>query len=343
MIPQTKELSPEQLAQHPILLVLLAGLILFVLLILFSSLSFWIWAGVRMRRGIPILATQPWLPRVWGLVDILVVAVAWLSSQVLVVRFSRDQWGVAAGQELREDQMPLSVMALLGIANLVTVVFAMFWITVRHRTSLQQFGFSFKNFHRNCLIGVVAAVATLPIIHVLMLSLTQGTNTEYNHPLIKMMIENASISAYLLGCFSAVLAAPLAEEFLFRVLLQGWLQSIEYGRTHTDWIMGFEPQESEQTSADFASDNAAESEPIVVNPTRTSLWPVLVAGTLFGVAHYGYGLSYIPLTAMGIVLGLLFRATGSIFPSLIVHVILNAFSMYALGVAILYQQAAAVH
>jgi len=369
MILESKELSAEQLAQHPVLLMLLAGLILFVLLLLLASLSFWVWAGLRWYKGIPILTVQPWQPRVWGLIDLVVVVVVWVSSQILVVRLSRHRWGGAAGQVLSEDQMPLSVMALLGIANLVTVGFAILWISVRHQASLSQFGLGLKNFRRNCLIGVVAAVAALPVIHVMMLSLTQGTNTEYNHPLIKMMMNNATLSAYLLGCFSAVLAAPLAEEFIFRVVLQGWLQSIEYSKTHAHWMLGAAIEDREKYPGDCLSESPSEPPMIVAassdgqterhvaqenpywvgnisgseEPVRTSLWPVLVAGTLFGIAHYGYGLSYIPLTAMGIVLGLLFRATGSILPSLIVHVVLNAFSMYALGVAILYQQAAASH
>ena len=70
------------------------------------------------------------------------------------------------------------------------------------------------------------------------------------------------------------------------------------------------------------------------------LWPSLVTGTLFGLAHFGYGLSFIPLIVLGILLGLLYRATHSIWPSLVVHVMLNGSSMTALGVAILIEQAA---
>ncbi len=359
---EVKELSPEQLAQHPVLVVLLMGLAMLVMAFLVGAIVFWIWAALRLRRGIPVLTVQPWLPRVWGLADVAVAGVTMIFCQFMAVRIARDSWGLKAGDELQHDQMP-SLMALLGLANLFWVVFAMLWIAARHRGSLEQLGFGIKNARANTVIGLVAAVATLPLIHLLMLAVTQGTNTQYNHPLINMMMENATVTAYLLGCFSAVLAAPLAEEFLFRVILQGWLQSIEFSRAHAFWIWGASEElrassvEVEPTLFPIENDQvlpAAQGVPVDtnVNPffvprssvvstgNTASLWPVFIAGTLFGLAHYGYGLSYIPLTFMGIVLGLLFRATGSIIPSLIVHVTLNAFSMFALGVSILYQQAA---
>lgn len=48
------------------------------------------------------------------------------------------------------------------------------------------------------------------------------------HPLTILMIRGKKEPYILLVCFLvAVVAAPLCEEFLFRVVLQGWLQSLE--------------------------------------------------------------------------------------------------------------------
>lgn len=47
------------------------------------------------------------------------------------------------------------------------------------------------------------------------------------HPLIVLMGERRSAAVLLLAVAVAVVAAPIAEEFFFRLLLQGWLESLE--------------------------------------------------------------------------------------------------------------------
>ncbi len=86
---------------------------------------------------------------------------------------------------------------------------------------------------------------------------------------------------------------------------------------------------------------ASIQEQLAAQPQRLPpLWPALVTGVLFGLAHLGYGLSFIPLIVLGIILGLLYRATHSIWPSLMVHFILNSSSMIALGIGILIESVA---
>ena len=64
-----------------------------------------------------------------------------------------------------------------------------------------------------------------------------------------------------------------------------------------------------------------------------------MTGILFGLAHWGYGLSFIPLIVLGIVLGMLYRATHSIWPCFLVHFALNSTSMLGLGLSILLERA----
>ncbi len=47
------------------------------------------------------------------------------------------------------------------------------------------------------------------------------------HPLARMLLENPNIWVILLGIATAVLVAPVTEEFLFRLILQGWLETVE--------------------------------------------------------------------------------------------------------------------
>ena len=65
-------------------------------------------------------------------------------------------------------------------------------------------------------------------------------------------------------------------------------------------------------------------------------WPVFVSGILFGLAHFEYGMSWVPLIVLGIVLGWLYRVTNRIWPSLIVHFLVNATSMTGFALTVLF-------
>jgi membrane protease YdiL (CAAX protease family) len=69
-------------------------------------------------------------------------------------------------------------------------------------------------------------------------------------------------------------------------------------------------------------------------------WPAVVTGILFGLAHISYGMSFIPLSFLGILLGFVYRQTHSIWPCILIHMMLNTLSMLMLGVLILVQQSA---
>lgn len=47
------------------------------------------------------------------------------------------------------------------------------------------------------------------------------------HPLARMLLEKPNVWVILLGITTAVIIAPVTEEFLFRLLLQGWLETVE--------------------------------------------------------------------------------------------------------------------
>ena len=56
---------------------------------------------------------------------------------------------------------------------------------------------------------------------------TQILDMPSKHPLLEMAEANPSAGVLLVISVLAAAAAPLAEEFLFRVLLQGWLEKIQ--------------------------------------------------------------------------------------------------------------------
>ena len=110
----------------------------------------------------------------------------------------------------------------------------------------------------------------------------------YRHPLVDLLAERRDAVALAVVIGSAVVAAPVAEEFFFRRVLQGWLE-----RRLPD-----------------AGGTA-----------------VVLSAVAFALAHQGQGLAYVPLFPFGIVLGLIARQTGSIVACVLVHALFNAVSV----------------
>ena len=86
-----------------------------------------------------------------------------------------------------------------------------------------------------------------------------------------------------------MVVAPIAEEFFFRGVLQGWLQKRL--------------------------------------PELGGLGAIAIASLAFGLAHVGQGLAWIPLVFFGMAVGYLAKQTGSIVPGVFVHSLFNAVSV----------------
>lgn len=366
------KMSPELLEQNPLVAVALFAFLIFFTLMAMGSLASWIALGIRVSRNKPLLPDEPWKPRVWGLIDLFLAAGIILLCQVLAIRVGAQVLGINR-KDLGEANLPLTLVTFAGIGNVVSMFCIILWIAVRHRASASQIGFGLTRWAKHIGIGIVAALTVLPLVYALMAVVSVGMKKEYNHPLLDAMKNEGSLQAYLLAVLSAAIIAPVVEEFLFRVLLQGWLQSwqsssiksimlgaSEADREHegsefcspqaspTDSRGDYSQNIDSRTSAEGTSPNTnfsqteerafgAPQEVASVNTLKPPLWPAFLTGTLFGLAHLGYGFSFIPLIFLGIILGLLYRATHSIWPSLMVHFILNSSSMIALGVGVLVE------
>jgi membrane protease YdiL (CAAX protease family) len=362
---QPPQISPELLEQHPLVGLALAAFLMLFALLVCAAIASWIFLTVRILQGKPVLTVASWSPRVWGLVDLLFAVVMIFFWQVQSSLVGSRLLGIERGQLKDENNMPLSFVTLLGVGNLFAISSIIVWVVVRHQATLAQLGFSLKNWFTNLRVGAIAAVAVLPVVYALMALVSIGMNTTYNHPLLDSMKRDGSLTAYLLAVISAALIAPVVEEFLFRVLLQGWLQSwqsstlraiilgasedkraVESLQTGTGVALSIPLADGATGAMDATEEipseaetshpvNATDATPVRQN--HPPLWPAIATGILFGLAHLGYGLSFIPLIILGIILGLLYRATNSIWPSLIVHCVLNSSSMIALGVGVLIE------
>lgn len=253
----------------------------------------------------------------------------------------------------------LETSAWVASAQLLATLLATLWIMNRLRVPASALGWSTRHLATDFRMAVQAFILFGPLVYASLALLNYLYTTQYSHPLLEMV--DQKFSGLLLAAWMAVIIAPITEEFAFRVLLQGFLESIAagpfswkqfwYGRgsyhhpgdpvavgesnSNALPIAAMEPPEDEATGDRTTSSTAPIDS---VRLTREPWWPILASGTLFGLMHYSYGLSWLPLILLGIVLGFMYRMTHRIWPSLFFHVIFNSMAICSMALQILQKQ-----
>ncbi|MEM9644245.1 MAG: type II CAAX endopeptidase family protein [Planctomycetota bacterium] len=143
-------------------------------------------------------------------------------------------------------------------------------------------------------LGMLAALLIIPPLMLLMAAVSRLI--PYEHPVLNLMTAQPTIQRFAVLFVSTAVITPIVEEFSIRVVLQGSLQ-------------GF---------IDRARDDG-----------RRSNWPIVITSFLFAILHFGHGGAPIPLFVLSLALGYLYRQTGNITPSIVVHMALNSLTMIA--------------
>ncbi len=183
-----------------------------------------------------------------------------------------------------------------------------------------------------------------------------------DHPLIKLLMENGSLAFFLASGFMAVIVAPVVEEYLFRVILQGWLENLaaarQTGISHEQrmrlWLghprtPGIDTDAAQQ-AADWAAAHpaatvaaphnpyasplppAATLAPLAAAPAmKPAVWPILVSAFLFAMAHFGHAADPIPIFVLALGLGWIYQRTHRVWPCILMHMMLNGLSLIQLA------------
>ncbi len=124
-----------------------------------------------------------------------------------------------------------------AFASLATLVLSAVVITTRCHISLRELGFDWRTVAADLSLGAVAFLALAPPTYLLQLVLVQWFPSE--HPIVRLMKEHPDPWLIAVSFFSAAIVAPVFEEYLFRGILQGWLQRYFWlGETVGDWFWG---------------------------------------------------------------------------------------------------------
>ncbi len=228
----------------------------------------------RLRSGRPPVLWRPHPDVPWGGGDVALVLAAYVACATIATAWLPESPSLVG--------LLLANVAATAATTLVATV-----LLLRRGADRRALGWSaagWRDEARLALGGLALVVAPL-----LALSAVLDRIVPYRHPLVDLLLVDRSVTTLAVVLVAAVVAAPIAEEFFFRRVLQGWLEA----RLPGDAGRG----------------------------------AVVVSAALFAVAHTGQGLASVPLFLLGLVLGWIARQTGSIVACVLLHAAFNAVSV----------------
>jgi len=322
------------------------------------SVGLWLVSAWRFAQGQRLLPAAPRPITSWTLVSLISVVLAYAFSAILFSRLAVwSGWLVPInGAPPTSSQLGL-VMLIDGMAKLIALVFAVVWVSRRTRDVWAQFGWISASPLNMAQIAGIAVLMLLPPTMVLQAVLTQFW--AYEHPIQDALLAESPAWVLFVAAISAVVLAPIGEELFFRSMVQGWLQTLAdrperpqptTGSPIVAVASGGEdgPAKAPSESALLTNHQAWPSferpgpSLLAADPQPDALstnfdggqlyvprawWPLFVSSAMFALAHMGQGPAPVSLFFLALGLGLLFRQTGRIWPSIAVHMALNAYSI----------------
>ena len=277
-----------------------------------ASAAAWMWAISRLLARHQLLYYETRRPVPWGFLDLAVVVLLMLGVPTLVGQAVRSMHELPAGTPLEEiprDALAAMLLAV-AVATAASAAIGTCIVALRTGAAARDFGIAWRGVGRDVATGVVAFVMLAAPVLAIQLVLTQWFPTK--HPLIEIVKQSGSERFLWLTALSAVVVAPVVEELLFRVLLQGWLE-----RAAADHIDPAQLLFGDRTD----------------NPDRTAAptwWPIIVSASMFALLHLGHGPDPVPLFVLALGLGYVYQQTHRLLPCIIVHFLLNGWTMATL-------------
>jgi membrane protease YdiL (CAAX protease family) len=309
-----------------------------------ASLSTLLILTQRYFKGRPILEYEPRRRVPWG----IGVAILAMVIPVMGVVFSAIPTG--SMDETTETSFVFQMVSTC-VVMIAFVAAVGFFIHVSTRATARDMGFptSFRQFVDDICLGIIGFAASLLPIYVIHFALHMAVSPEEEHPVIEELQQSPTTGMLLAGLLTVAVAAPLFEEFTFRLLFQGWLEKWEdeqvgyTGSQPTSPVSlaeaeepsdGDEPAPTEQPEAiDWGVDESLPHRGVLSDLPHGWV-PILISSTLFGLAHLGHGVSPVPLVLFGMILGYLYQRTHRLVPSMTAHALFNSYSMAMLWLSV---------
>jgi membrane protease YdiL (CAAX protease family) len=315
-------------------------------------LMLWLRAFKRLARGRPIL---PWAERravPWSAGAMLLCGLAGVLL-VLVTQKAVGAWvALPEGPWQLEDLTPVQQIAMVlafSVSSLLTMAVSGVLLRGVAGATWSDLGLERGRWLEDVRLGIGAyAMLVVPmlLLHILVQRLTKLTE---QHPFVDLLSNDPRFGYLLPIGVAALLAAPLAEEFFFRLVLQGWLERLmtrgsrpadpvgtELEAVGTELEAGFarEPEgPPESRVLEVARPLPSwPGEPLAASPQspvpqppalRARLVPIFVSALVFALAHVGQGAAPVALFFLALGLGYLYQRTHRLLPSVVTHFLIN--------------------
>jgi membrane protease YdiL (CAAX protease family) len=315
------------------------------------TLFFRLWLTGNLRNALkPEPGRSP--PR-WGLADLAVNILVFICLSLGVVQLL-GFLGINPNPASDATRSKAIYFLALGVAQIAAVGLGTVAACIRARVPLRDSGWSLAHAAGDVQLGLFAF--GLVVIPVFIVQAILVQIIEYEHPAITPFRESKDWVFFASAAFSAVIAAPLAEEYFFRGLVQAWLERFSLLGAR-NWEEAFLPRAEIVESCSSPLGNAPESTFLQaeVNPYAFEStvaggeqqlvaaqaarvipqWPIWVTSAIFALLHMSQGPAPVPLFLFSVAMGYVFRRTGRIFPCLVMHFLLNGLSMATLALTTL--------
>jgi membrane protease YdiL (CAAX protease family) len=254
----------------------------------------------------------------------------------------------------------LSLGSIVNVSLLVVIPLILL-ATTRH--PLEGLGLRRESLGYYILLGVGAFLLATP--WVLAVNVFAGLIFKRNqHPVEDMLRGGLNTGTIVLAYVAAVFLAPLAEEILFRGVLQGWLtrlgQKPESADSKLELFENADPPASRPPpdlilAAQWAwsrgtSDLYPSESPEALLPRMPSLpgfgrvalssrssMPIILTSFVFALLHAAQMPAPFAIFFLSLVLGWLKEASGSLVPSIVLHALFNGMNTTLMIVVILLQ------
>jgi membrane protease YdiL (CAAX protease family) len=248
------------------------------------------------------------------------------------------------------------MMAVSALTDIVLLMLLPVLVRITSGARLRDFGLSFEAWWRQAGVGIVAALAAVPLVYLVQSLATQIWENNA-HPVQKMLLHEFSPGVAELAILSGVIVAPMFEELLFRGILQSWLVRL-FGRRvtasppqprETVIELAESPPVSRSWDPDFGSREAdaqnglAAQTPRAPDPARgapsgSGRLAIVLTSLLFAAIHAPQWPAPIGLFFLALVIGTVYHRTGSLIAAIFVHATFNGLSTLAMFTALLAGQ-----
>lgn len=131
---------------------------------------------------------------------------------------------MAIGSKLPEKASDVALIAAIAM-NFVILAAVLPLLAVTGRNRLADYGIEGRGWRAELRFGALGYLVVIPIVIGLLLAMSNIRGPQTEHPFLKLL-SGASAAEIAGVAFAAVVAAPLTEELIFRVLFQGLLESL---------------------------------------------------------------------------------------------------------------------